>query len=499
MRTSWLGRSVLVLAVVGCKNIDSGVVFDPSTDSSSGAIELDSSDDAPAEESTTTTAAVDETTTEGGETTTTGAETTTEGGESSTTGEPAACGNGEVQGGELCDDMNDVNNDGCSNDCATPGVGIWRVEYGGFMNLDDAGVAAAVDLEGNIVLVGNTETSGIRIAKYDPSGVQLWQVIDPGLLGNDAGFDVAIDSANDIVVTGSVFVENFDVWVAKYQPNGQIIWERTHSGPVQSTDQGHAVVVDEVDDIYVGGYEFVSGQGRNAWLGKYDADGNLLWQASHDGLATGTDEIASIELDVDGNVVAAGWTEIVDGESDVFVGKWDPDGAEIWVSAHDPSMTGEDLANGVGAMPDGTVIVTGATQVSSNIVGNPVYDLWIGRFDTDGVLQWETTIDGPLMGEDIGEELAVDSLGNFVVAGTLAVDEDAPFSVFNGQPPQRRGWVRKYDPDANELWTYDFGQQSRWTWAFDVTLSPDDDVFVAGRAPLAGHTDPDMVLIKVSP
>jgi len=486
-----------MLALVGCKTVDSGVIFDPTEGSSSGDVPLESSSEAPVEE-TTTTAAVDESSTSTSTSTTTDGGETTDGG-GSTTGEPAACGNGEVQGGELCDDMNDVNNDGCSNDCATPGVGIWRIEYGGFMDLDDVGVAVAVDLEGNVVLVGNTETSGIRIAKYSPVGQQLWQVIDPGLLGNDSGFDVAIDSANNVIVTGSVFVENFDVWVAKYQPNGQLVWERTHSGPVQSTDQGHAVLVDEADEIIVGGYEFVSGQGRNAWLGKYDADGNLLWQASHDGLATGTDEIASIELDPDGNIVAAGWTEVVDGDGDIFVGKWSPDGAEIWTAAHDGTDGGENLANGIGALPDGTLIVTGATETSTNILGNPIYDMWLGSFDTDGVLLWEQQIDGPLMGEDIGEEVAVDSLGNFLVAGTLAVDEDAPFSVYNGQPPQRRGWVRKYDPDATELWTYDFGLQSRWTWAFDVTVAANDDVFVAGRAPLDGHTDPDMVLIKISP
>ena len=58
----------------------------------------------------------------------------------------------------------------------------------------------------------------------------------------------------------------------------------------------------------------------------------------------------------------------------------------------------------------------------------------------------------------------------------------------------------KYDPEANELWTYDFGPQNRWTWAFDLGLEADDDIFVAGQnTQVDAQADPDMFLLKLSP
>ena len=40
------------------------------------------------------------------------------------------CGDGIIQGGEQCDDGNDVPNDGCTNACATPACGDGIVQVG---------------------------------------------------------------------------------------------------------------------------------------------------------------------------------------------------------------------------------------------------------------------------------------------------------------------------------------------------------------------------------
>jgi uncharacterized delta-60 repeat protein len=383
---------------------------------------------------------------------------------------------------------------------------VWQEFFAGTAGFDDHAYGLATDSEGNIVMAGTTTTFNedydIRLAKYDPSGTQLWAVtVDGGLLLDDFAFDVAVDADDNVLVTGSTYVTNngFDAWIAKYNFNGLLVWEQTHNGPIASKDQGHSIVVDADGNAIVGGYEFVLGQGRNAWLAKYDPDGTQLWTVSHDGISNGTDEVGSVEIDVDGNIVAAGQTHVDGEDSNIWVGKYDPDGAEIWVAVHDGPMGGEDFASGIGALPDGSMIVTGATEVAFNVLVNPIYDVWLGRFDTDGNLVWEQNLDGPLMGDDFGEEIAVDSLGNYVVVGALAVDETVPDTVYNGQPPQRHGWIRKFDPDDNEVWTVEFGPKTRDTWGYGVAVDAGDNVFAAGQLRQQGMTNIDTVLLKIAP
>lgn len=502
MHSMCRGRVVVLLGLGACNpDIQDDLVFDPVTTSSTDPRPSESSTE-PVDPTTSTGEVADTST----GTSTGAAESSSsegpapESSSSSTGPEDGVCGNGVHEVGESCDDGNDVNNDGCSNDCGAPGNGVWDVHYAGLMGLDDTAQGVAVDSVGNVVLVGMTGPD-VRVAKYDPAGALLWQVIyDAGMLLSDFGYDVAIDSNDDIIIAGSIFVDNYDLWLAKFDDDGVLQWSEWHTGPVSSTDRGFSVRVDDLDDIYVAGFEFVSMQGRNAWLGKYTPQGNLIWNVSHDGIATDGDEISSIDFDADGNVVAAGITA-VDGEDDnILLAKWDPDGNQIWITDYDGPMNANDVALGIGATPDGGMIVVGATQDWVDVLGSPVWDMWIGKFDGDGVLEWEEIIDGPLGGEDIAEEVEVDSQGNFIVVGTLAVDEDVQDSVINGQPPQRRGWIRKYDPDANELWTYDYGPQDRWTWAFDVSLEADDDIYVAGqRTQMDAQADPDMYLIKLAP
>lgn len=500
--TSDRRRIALVLLGGACSpDIQDDLVFDPSTTSTTD----------PVTDPTTSTGPVDPTTSTGEVADTSSSSTTApvessssegpaEESSSTTDPGPSVCGNGVHEEGESCDDMNDDNIDGCSNDCGAPGNAIWNAYYAGALAVDDTAHGVAVDGAGNIVIVGTTGPD-VRIAKYDPSGVQTWQVVyDAGLFLADYAYDVAIDSNDDVVIAGSIFVDNYDMWLAKYSDDGVLQWSEWHTGPVSSTDRGFALRIDDADDIYVGGFEFVSQQGRNVWLGKYTPGGNFIWAATFDGLASNGDELGSIDFDADGNIVGAGTTD-VDGEDDnILVGKWDPDGNEIWVVDHDGPQGTNDNGLGIGATPDGGMIVVGATQVLVDVQGGVIWDMWMGKFDSDGVLEWEDTYDGPLMGEDIAEEVEVDSQGNFIVVGTLAVDEDVPGTVYNGQPPQRRGWIRKYDPDAEEIWTYDYGPQNRWTWAFDVSLEADDDIFVAGQnTQMDGQADPDMFLLKLAP
>ncbi len=76
----------------------------------------------------------------------------------SETGEvPVTCGNGEPDEGEDCDDGNEMNGDGCNNDCVESGVVVWDDLY-------DAGAMEATGLaindDAEIMVLGNSRESG---------------------------------------------------------------------------------------------------------------------------------------------------------------------------------------------------------------------------------------------------------------------------------------------------------------------------------------------------
>jgi len=160
------------------------------------------------------------------------------------------------------------------------GTQVWTQQFG--TASDDRGNAVAVDSVGNIYISGHTSGSlggpnaGSRdpfLAKYDASGNQLW-ARQIGTAGDDRGFALAVDS------TGNAFISGFtdgdlqgfnegssDVYLAKYDSIGNLLW--TDQFGTLDTDEGRALAVDSIGNVYSGGYTNGDLDGGNA--GEFDA------------------------------------------------------------------------------------------------------------------------------------------------------------------------------------------------------------------------------------
>src|SRR5215210_2066933 len=100
------------------------------------------------------------------------------------------------------------------------------------------------------------------LAKYDPSGNVLW-VNQGGGSSYDEGASVAVDSSGNTYVTGSFFgTASFgttnltssydsDIFVVKYDNFGNLAWA-TQAGVYQ--DRGYGIAVDGLGNAYVTGY-----------------------------------------------------------------------------------------------------------------------------------------------------------------------------------------------------------------------------------------------------
>ncbi|MBI2264793.1 MAG: SBBP repeat-containing protein [Armatimonadetes bacterium] len=192
----------------------------------------------------------------------------------------------------------------------------WNQTYNNFQNRQDQGFGVALNASGFIWVAGSENLLGqsdnIWVRKYDANGNPVWtQTYNDTANGQDVGLDIAVDSSGNAYVTGFETLpgQGGNVWVRKYDANGNPIWTRTYNDPANAGDSGRAIAVDSFGNVYVAGHETSTdgGQNLNIWLCKYDPDGNILWTQTYNSPANANDSGEDIHVDSSGYVYVAGY------------------------------------------------------------------------------------------------------------------------------------------------------------------------------------------------
>lgn len=290
----------------------------------------------------------------------------------------------------------------------------------------------------------------IFLIKYDPDGTRLWTIMD-GTAQEDRGMSIAIDSSGNIYITGYTVGGDFDgngsygghdIFVAKYNSDGGNVWKRQLGGT--NWDRGYAIAVDSNDDILVTGYTAstqFNGQDNNgsndAYIIKYNSAGTLLWtrllgttEAEYaQGIAVDSSNniyVAGNTLgDMDGNVSLGGW--------DAFLTKYTSNGAFLWTSTYGGEFT--DSAHDVIVDSSDGVYMTG--QIGNATSGSDMFDYYLVKYDASGSELWDLQHDS-LYGNirhERGYHLALDTAENIFVNGTtygsfVSVQASASNKVF---------------------------------------------------------------------
>jgi uncharacterized delta-60 repeat protein len=296
--------------------------------------------------------------------------------------------------------------------------------------------AMAVDSSGNVIITGFSSQGGnddyytVKIAA-DGTGV-LWSAEYDGTGGNDYATAIALDSDDNVIVTGYTWNgSNYDIHTVKYDgETGAVLWENTLSTEVGGNDYATAVVVDSLNNVYVGG--FVQGSsGKDDFIViKYGAngpnpDGTPIWQVSYNGVADGHDRILSIAAGVDG-IVVTGESQNSTPDFDILTIKYGLDGALIWQMVK--SASGDDEGKAVRMDSSGNVIMAGYVYNGAN------RDIYIAKYDsTTGAILWEQTYDGGY--DEEPADLFVDSFDDVYITGysfTLDTANDIYTAKYNG-------------------------------------------------------------------
>lgn len=331
------------------------------------------------------------------------------------------------------------------------------------------GAGITLDQDSNVYLTGN-DTGDIWVSKYNRDGDTLWtKTYDGPSGGSDTGEDIAVDQSGNVYVTGweELIGGTNDLWVRKYDTDGNEEWTRTQNGTSGEYDKGRGITVDERGDIYVVGTDHTIDEGRNIWIRKYDPDGTGQWTRTYNDPLDGTDEGYDIAVDENGNIYVIG-NEYVPGESlNIWIRKYDEDRIEQWTRGYGLGLDVYDGGRGITVDTGGNVYVCG--YVTQGTYGGD-YDIWVRKYDPDGVVLWTKTHAGPYLFRDSAEDIAVDASGNVYVVGWEYVgDFDADI------------WVRKYDSDGNTLWTFTHsGPPHSWDNGYGIAVDMNGNVFVIG-------------------
>jgi hypothetical protein len=311
---------------------------------------------------------------------------------------------------------------------------------------------------------------------------------------SEEAFGIAVDSTPNVYITGYTrgnLDENKnlggqDIFIAKYDKNGNKLWTTLFGTEADDSAWG-GVALDPDANIYIAG-ETQGGLGGNvnaggldAFIAKYDTDGNRQWTTL---LGTPVlDSAYSIAVDSNGNSFISGGTQGDLGNNnqggvDVFVAKYDTNGNRQWIRQFGSSS--DDWGRAIAVDINGNCYIAGATEgnlFSSNQGGS---DIFIAKYDTNGNQQWTDQFGTPF--SDVNwDGLAVDSEGNCYLTGSSTGDLDGNINAGGVDI-----YLSKYDPTGNRLWTKLFGT-SLDDSGLDITMDQENNLYITGST--AGDLD----------
>lgn len=293
----------------------------------------------------------------------------------------------------------------------------------------------------------NQYASDIFIAKYDRNGSFIWA---RKVGGNtyDYGNGIATDKLGNVYVTGLFMgtvsfgshsitsVGDYEIFVAKYDSNGNTLWAQRGGGT--GWDVAHGIAVDKDNNCYITGTFWtnatfgstsLTGAGNyDIYVAKYDTNGTLIWAKNSGG--SGDDRAHGISVDALGNSFVTGYysgtatfgttTLTSSGGSDIFIAKYDPVGNALWAKKAGGSTNDE--GNAIKVMPSADMYVTGYYNGTANFgttaitsYGNA--DAFIAKYDYKGDITWVKSYGGSQ--NDNGYGVAADTFNNIYVAGSF--------------------------------------------------------------------------------
>ncbi|MBI5476247.1 MAG: T9SS type A sorting domain-containing protein [Ignavibacteriales bacterium] len=385
------------------------------------------------------------------------------------------------------------------------------------------------------------DTPTMCFVKYDSSGNVLW--VRSAVALACEGNDIAEDNYGNYYVGGNFYVSTitldtitrttgnnyWDVFVAKYNADGKIIWVRTaqaygrNQGCWVSADKSGGVYstgIFESSTITFGTTTLLNSGAYDMYLVRYDANGNVKWAKKGGG--GGYEQPIAMAVDTNGNcyytgyfqspTISFGTTTLTNkgGMHDMFIVKYDSNGNVLW--AKNPGGTGSDIGSGIGLDSNGNCLVSGSfssptitfgtTTLTNNNAGSS--DFFVVKYNGNGDVIWAKSAGGTF--DESCNGMTIDHNNNIYILGTFngsTLTLDSTTLTNNGGYDF---FIIKYDQDGNVVWAKSAGGTGNEE-AYDIAIN-DSSCYVSGlfmsptltlgTTTLVNNGDNDMFIAKLN-
>jgi uncharacterized delta-60 repeat protein len=375
----------------------------------------------------------------------------------------------------------------------------------------------------------------IFIARYNPNGTLAWAKCAGGT-SEDFGYGITTLSDNSTVMTGGfqglatfgqgepnqtvlTAAGKDDIFIARYYPNGALIWAKCAGGT--DLDNGNGITALSDDSTIITGYfestatfgpgepnqtVLTSAGGDDIFIARYNPDGTLAWAKSASGIS-GEDMGSQITTLDDNSAVVTGWfydyaifgssepnqTVLTSaGGRDIFIACYSPDGTLAWAkSAGGPSDY--DWGHGITTLSDNSTVVTGWFQESATfglgelnqtvLTSDDSWDIFIARYNPDGSLAWAKQAGGVSgLAEGYGITALSDNstvvTGRFFESVTFGPGEPNPIILTSFAYEDI--FIARYNPDGTIAWAKRAGGFMFNDCGYGITTLSDNSIVVTG-------------------
>lgn len=282
----------------------------------------------------------------------------------------------------------------------------------------EGSVYGEVDSDGNLYVTCYSasfeiSTEDVWLVKYDTNMSMVWNVTWH-TIDFARPTDIVIDSNDDIYITGRTINQTSfdrDAFLLKYDANGVRLWNTTHVSIGENFD-ATGIALDSNEDIFVTGLS--NGPSGDLFIQKYSSAGAHLSTYYYDEtLPNVLYEIGAIQIDEEDNFYVVGSTTnaIAGTSKDIFLIKMNSTGDHLWNKTI--GKAGSVLSDiGVDLVLTGDyVYLAGET----NSLATTERDIIVAKYDKNGNYYWNQTWDRK---EDQGIAIDINDYGNLVITGT---------------------------------------------------------------------------------